>query len=223
MTTKTFEVFPQPYMMGLTLEGLERCPYCHIAKPLLSRTHEPIKVENEQPLAKYCFWATYSCSSCKHLVLAKSANTGSPWNELNTLPVENVWPSAKPLSLDIPQRARNYLQQAIESVLAPDGAAMLSGSAVDAMLKDKGYKDGSVYHRIEAASKDGILTKSMADWAHEVRLGSNRPRHSDDENPHVSDREARQSIEFAEALAQFLFVLPARVKKGIEDTSKSQP
>jgi hypothetical protein len=54
----------------------------------------------------------------------------------------------------------------------------------------------------------------MGEWAHEVRLGANRPRHSDQENPHVSPQEAQQSVEFAKALAHFLFVLSSRVKKG---------
>jgi hypothetical protein len=51
----------------------------------------------------------------------------------------------------------------------------------------------------------------MGEWAHEVRLGSNRPRHADENSPHVSDEEAKQSVEFAEALANFLFVLTARI------------
>jgi Domain of unknown function (DUF4145) len=58
---------------------------------------------------------------------------------------------------------------------------MVAGSAVDAMLKHHGYKDGSLYARIDEALKDNLLTKGMADWAHEVRLGSNRPRHADED------------------------------------------
>ena len=83
-------------------------------------------------------------------------------------------------------------------------------------LKKKGYTDGSLYSRIDKAVKDHLLTEAMGAWAHEVRLGSNRPRHADDENPHVSEREAGQSVEFAEALGNFLFVLTARIERGIE-------
>jgi hypothetical protein len=55
----------------------------------------------------------------------------------------------------------------------------------------------------------------MADWAHEVRLGSNRPRHADIDRPHVTVEEANQSVEFADALGYFLFVLKARIDRGI--------
>ncbi len=91
----------------------------------------------------------------------------------------------------------------------------MAGSAVDAMLKAKGFVKGSLYDRIDEALTATVLTKGMADWAHSVRLGSNRPRHADAERPHVSAAEAKQSVEFAEALGNFLFVLTARIERGI--------
>jgi len=92
----------------------------------------------------------------------------------------------------------------------------MAGSAVDAMLKKPGLVEGSLYSRIDQALSQNLLTKGMADWAHEVRLGSNRPRHADADKPHVSPEEARQSVDFAEALGNFLFVLTARIQRGIE-------
>jgi len=92
---------------------------------------------------------------------------------------------------------------------APDGAAMLAGAAVDAMLKSKGLEKGTVYDRIEAAVEQGILTRDMAEWGHEVRLGSNRPRHADKDRPHTTHEEAMQAVEFVMVLGDVLFVLPA--------------
>lgn len=93
----------------------------------------------------------------------------------------------------------------------------MAGSAVDAMLKAMGYSSGAVYARINEAVAANILTEGMGRWAHEVRLGANRPRHADTENPHVSADEAKQSVEFAEALGHFLFVLTARIDRGIAE------
>src|SRR5215472_16757457 len=86
---------------------------------------------------------------------------------------------------------------------------------VDAMLKHLGLTEGSVYKRIDAAVGQHILTKAMGQWAHEVRLGSNRPRHADIKEPHVTSQQAEQSVDFAEALGHYLFVLPSRVTRGI--------
>ena len=114
----------------------------------------------------------------------------------------------------MPDRAREFLEQAIASVHAPAGAVMLTASAVDAMLKDKGYKDGNLNARIDAASKDNLITKEMASWAHDIRLDANDQRHADENSPLPNAADAEKAIEFASALAQFLFVLPARVARG---------
>ena len=134
-----------------------------------------------------------------------------------------IYPSVETVPKELPPTARNYLEQAIGTLHAPDGAAMLAGSAVDAMLKKKELTEGSVYSRIEAAVEKQILTADMGEWAHEVRLGSNRPRHSDSESPHVTLEQARQSVEFAKILGQILFVLPSRVAKRGFDCESGDP
>jgi len=151
------------------------------------------------------------------LVASKIRNLKTPNDN-----VDFLFPENKTINDDIPEPARNYLMQANESMHAPDGAAMLAGSAVDAMLKAKELKDGSVYYRIDLAVEQNTLTPEMGEWAHSVRLGSNRPRHADDDNPHVSLEEAAQSIEFAKTLAHFLFVLPARVERGRQAVEKHE-
>lgn len=134
--------------------------------------------------------------------------------------VLEVWPAPQTVHDSIPQRARTFLQQAISSIAAPSGAVMLAASAVDAMLKDKGLKEGNLYTRIGKASAEHLITAEMAEWAHEVRLDANDQRHADEEGPMPDEADARKSIEFTLALAQFLFVLPARVADGRARASK---
>lgn len=47
------------------------------------------------------------------------------------------------------------------------------------VLKEKGYKDGSLHKRIEKAASDHLITKDMSDRAHPVRLEANDQRHAD--------------------------------------------
>jgi hypothetical protein len=91
---------------------------------------------------------------------------------------------------------------------------MLTASSVDAMLKEKGLKEGNLYKRIDAAAQQHLITAEMALWAHEVRLDANDQRHADEDAVMPNEADASKSIEFATALAQFLFVLPARVAQG---------
>ena len=96
---------------------------------------------------------------------------------------------------------------------------MLCASSVDAMLKAKKYVEGSLYSRIDKASEDRIITDDMAKWAHQVRLEANDQRHADDTMPLPDEDEARLCIDFALALADFLFVLPAKVTRGLTDSA----
>ncbi len=190
------------------LRGLRRCPHCGVAKPEMTQLFKSdcIVPPNEQGYGYN--WAAYKCNSCAHVVLVQSdlGNHG-------TRSVKSIYPGFEEPDPELPEKVRIYLRQAEESIHAPDGAVMLAGSAVDSMLKEKGLSKGSVYSRIDEAVASNILTLDMGEWAHEVRLGSNRPRHSDENEPHVSQEEAKQALEFTKMLGHFLFVLPNRVKK----------
>ncbi|GAA0769527.1 DUF4145 domain-containing protein [Ideonella azotifigens] len=116
---------------------------------------------------------------------------------------------------DIPDRPRAFLQQANESLHAPAGAVMLAASAVDSMLKLKGYTNGNLYSRIEKAAADHIITSDMATWAHEVRLDANDQRHADEAAALPTEEDAKRVIDFAAALAEIMFVLPSLVQRGL--------
>ena len=152
-------------------------------------------------------WAFYCCGKCGGMVLASAKTHGQP--------VIEIFPSSPEVSEDIPSRARSYIEQAIASIHAPAGAVMLSASAVDALLKEKGYTEGKLYSRIDKAVKDNLLTSEMATWAHEIRLDANDQRHSDDEASLPNGDDAKKVIDFTLAIAEYLYLLPARVQRGL--------
>jgi hypothetical protein len=157
-------------------------------------------------------WATYKCSTCGGVMLA--CGVGQDTHSVGG--ILELLPSPRTVAEIIPEPARRYLTQAQDSLHAPDGAVMLAASAVDAMLKAKGYLKGTLNERIDKAAADHVITSDMALWAHHVRLEANEPRHADDEKPHASQDEAEQSVEFVAALGHLLFVLPSRVKRGLK-------
>ena len=128
-----------------------------------------------------------------------------------------MYPEPEEVDEAIPDPAAEYLAQALESIHAPAGAIMLAASSVDAMLKAKDYVEGSLYRRIDEAADDHLITEGMADWAHEVRLDANAQRHADQDAPLPTEAEAQRVIDFVQALGEFLFSLPARVDRGLED------
>lgn len=200
--------------LGLQLE-VDICPHCGTAKPTLALAtingQGPLGiVQSQDYTGKNRFiWMTYVCSTCGKGVLA-----GAKINPDNTQERVGIFPAPRTVSDEIPDAARSYLLQAIRSVSAPDGAVMLAASSVDAMLKAKKLVNGSLYTRINEARDTHIITPDMADWAHDVRLDANDPRHADLDQPHHTLQSAERAVEFAMALADVLFVLPARVQRG---------
>ena len=185
---------------------LEQCPHCGRGKPTLTLIHRHTtsgKIDNQEQV-----WSFYSCSSCGKVVMGWSKPT-------DTTAVE-IWPKSKEADESLPSKARVYLQQAINSLAAPSGAIMLAASSIDDMLRTKGYKDGSLYERIKTAATDHLITEQMKEWAHEVRLQSNEERHADEDSELPTPEEATEAINFVEAFAEYLFVLPSKIKRWKE-------
>lgn len=190
---------------------IDRCPHCNVDSPNLFKigAHETsghIKVHLR------C-WFVYSCGRCGGLVVA-----AAPGPETE---VTEIHPTPQQIDNDLPLKAKAFLEQAVLSISAPAGAVMLAASSVDSMLKAKGYCQGSLYSRIEKAAEDHLITAEMALWAHDVRLDANDHRHSDESAPLPTQEDAQRATDFAKALGMFLYVLPARVTRGISQAQKT--
>lgn len=204
--------------------GIERCPQCSVAKPLLKKVDKAHFHHKEAGynIIEYCRF-TARCSHCENHVLfygsCKSDHTTR--DEPKNLSVICTFPKAEVAAEELPPRAFKFFQQALQSKHTPDGALMLAASAIDAMLKDKGYTAGSLYERIDSAYNAGILTGEMSSWAHEIRLSANEPRHADETFEGATPQDAEQILAFAKALGEYLYVLPARVKRWQAKVSDS--
>lgn len=187
---------------------VERCPFCNVDRPNLAKIWETY-TENSEKVNKR-FWRFYKCARCGGVVTATAKNPG--------LYADRIFPFQDAAAKELPKKAHTFLEQAIQSIHAPAGAVMLAASSVDAMLKDKGYTDSSLYKRIEEAATDHLITEAMAKWAHQVRLEANEQRHADEEASLPTEEEAKRSIHFVKALGQFLYVLPTMVEQGIKES-----
>jgi len=187
---------------------LPRCPHCGIAEPHLSGIHRHANIGRHMGRR---YWIIYECSVCKGLVAAWALDDGGT--------VIQFFPTVPIIDDMVPERPREYLSQAQESLAQPAASIVVSASAVDSILKQRGLTEGSLYDRIDKAAEDHLITDDMAKWAHDVRLDANDQRHADEDNPLPTTDDARRCLDFALALAEVLFVLPARVNRGITEAT----
>jgi hypothetical protein len=190
---------------------LERCPHCAIAPPKLARINER---ENNRG-GGHRRWGVYECLACGGLIIA-AARGGDPGHVV--IECYPAAPNDPPET--IPPRPREYLRQARNLLTQPTGSVMLSASAVDAMLKEKGLKDGRLYERIHDAVAQRLISEDMAQWAHQVGLDPNDPRYVDERASMPSIEDAQRCLSFALTLADLLFVLPGRVTRGIAESER---
>jgi hypothetical protein len=148
----------------------------------------------------------YGCNTCGGAILAN----GMAWNAQ----IDLIYPTPRePVSIHVPERARHHFEEAINTKNSPSASCISSASSVDAMLKSIGYTEGKLFPRIEKAAKDHKITAEMAVWAHEVRMDANDERHADLNSELPTTDDAQKSADFALALAEYLFVLPAKVER----------
>lgn len=190
---------------------LDRCPHCSVSKPNLAINHQFESTDYRKKNRRV--WNIYICDNCGGVVTASAPN---PKEE-----ILEYYPTSKVVDEAVPERAKTFLKQALESIHAPSGAVMLTASAVDAMLKEKGYTDGKLYSRITKAAKDHVITSGMETWAHEVRLDANDQRHVDEGAGLPTEDDAQRAIDFSLALAEFMYVLPSKVQRGINPENGS--
>jgi len=190
---------------------INRCPHCLVAKPTLE-AESSIKTTADNK-SNTRIWAFYACSTCGGVTTA--------WSHVDGGEVKEIFPNLTVVDQDLPLKIKTYLQQAIDTQHAPSGSLMLCASAVDAMLKEKGLTDGSLYKRINEAAEANIITPDMAKWAHKVRLEANDQRHADHQSELPTTTDAKQGVEFTITLAELLFTLPRKVEKGLQEVEKN--
>ena len=186
---------------------VSRCPHCSVAKPLLDLlgdVHEHYVDAFDRQ-----FYA--QCSNCRSFVLFHGYN--ETYSKDTTIKIEQMFPELQSVDQVVPERPRNYLKQAIESQHAPDGAILLCASALDAMLKDQGYRKGNLFSRIDKAQEEGLITSQMQGWAHETRLAANEQRHADEEVEITTEEDAVECINLTKAFAEYLYVLPSKIRR----------
>ena len=131
---------------------LARCPHCSVDQPSLLQC---ARFETSDFRGgSHRTWVAYRCARCGGVTTA--------WAPKGSNNVREIYPAPLEVDETLPDRAKEYLEQAINSINAPAGAVMLAASSVDAMLKAKGLTEGSLYARIKKAAEQHLITEDMA-------------------------------------------------------------
>jgi hypothetical protein len=157
---------------------------------------------------------TYSvalCRRCNSPFLIKQSRYGVP-GEFETITSEVVlFPQASRLHADgIPESVQRAYEQAHKcySASSYEACALMCRRCLEALCKSLSAPGRSLQAKLDALSDSGAIDKRLAQWAHGIRAIGNEAAHDTDTELTKSD--ARDALDFTEALLMYVFALNAR-------------
>jgi len=168
------------------------CPYCH--------KHTHLNKVGEYGISTGQWWMG-ECNSCHNVVLIHH---------------REIYPN--PLPRPINERIKGEIKKDFEeanscfSVNAFRASAVMARRALQSICLDKGVNENDkLIKQIDWLFSQGIITKDLKEWAHEVRLVGNdaaHPKKPDKDTP-ISKDDAEEILQLLEQFTQTLYVAPA--------------
>jgi Domain of unknown function (DUF4145) len=205
------------------------CPKCNIlveAKVIASGdeiTSSAVNPEDEAD-AQYHRDAYYVavCKRCDSPFLIKESCLGVPGEFETITDSQLLYPTENRLPLDgVPVAVRRAYEQAKQSFTASlyEPCALMCRRCLEAACKHLGAKGKNLNARLEALEATGSVDARMIRWAHGIRLIGNEAAH--DPESAVSLEDARDVLEFTEALLIYIFALNQRF--SLFEARRSKP
>jgi hypothetical protein len=195
------------------------CPKCNILVDarIIARGHggfasatlNPIEEVDTEYHGDVYYIAT--CRRCSSPFLIKESVYGVPGEFESVTETEVLYPSETRLPVDgVPASVRRAYEQAKQSFTASlyDPCALMCRRCLEAACKHLGVSGRDLNARLEALEKSGLVDARMIRWAHGIRMLGNEAAH--DPESAVSLEDARDVLEFTEALLIYVFALNHR-------------
>lgn len=180
------------------------CPTCsHVAQSrVIGKFVQNLLCE---PTAEF---ALLKCSSpeCQAPVVQVREDFGGGF-EADTPGV--YFPTPRRLNPAIPEELRDEFSEARTcfEAKAHRASVMMARHALERTCHMNGATKGTLQAKLETLEKQGTISGDLTEWADLLRLTGNAGSHDDDD---VSPEDAKDMLDFTEALLNHLYVLRAR-------------
>jgi hypothetical protein len=197
------------------------CPICNIliAAKIIAEGNGGFKSDAITPLdevdAEYHGEHYYVClcSRCNQPFLIRQSLFGIP-AEFETVTNEQIlYPAEKKIPLNgVPNTIKSAYDQAARSFSASlfEPCVLMCRKCLEATCNNLGADGKDLYSKLQGLLNAGHIDSRLLQWAHEIRLIGNEAAH--DINTKVTKRDARDVLDFTEAILIYIFSLTSRFK-----------
>ena len=197
-----------------TLNG--DCPHC--LRPTVFMQVTSTHSEPSQQYGCYYWIAGMQCQGCMQHILAITEWDQSKLNYYEHYPIgqpNDELPDEIPANIaaDFKEALRCRWVDALNATVEMCRRA-IEGSCIDKLgTEAKKYKD--IKEMIDALADKGVITNTLKEVAHKIRLGGNRGAHSpkDESEPPIDEDAADAVIEFSHHYFDHVYVVPFRLAK----------
>lgn len=205
--------------MAVTL--VHTCPHCGT-----ERAGFTLVGESGVPSKQYWFHAFFHCNTCfgPVIVVANNRITGrAPSQEHGDIAKHEAFSQVTVFPKTDAPKAPEHAPEASSRafVQAEDALKRMHWEAAGAMDRraleiatkeiEPAYAKLGLYQRIEKLSEEGLLTTSLKEWAHDLRLVGNDAAH---EIEGITQDEAIQAHMLARFILIYLYTLPIQVEEA---------
>lgn len=172
------------------------------------------KSGNSEP-AEYKF---AKCQDCCEVALFVRFYDGQSFDNDE---YQREYPSLRrPLPFKVPIKVRRAYLEATrcEEAQTWDACGAMAGKALEALAREFKADTKRFAVALKAMHDAGVISDEMFDWAHHVWLVRNEGAHPD--SSRVSEADAREALDLAQAIIEVLFVIRPKYKKMRERRKK---
>ncbi|CAM1339396.1 DUF4145 domain-containing protein [Tenacibaculum aestuarii] len=101
---------------------------------------------------------------------------------------------------------------------AYDACVIMCRKGIEAICIDKGENKGDLANKLKSLNSKGVLENTLYNWANELRLIGNDGAHS--HNQIVNQQDAKEAVDFFDALITYLYHLVNQYEKLIKRRKK---
>lgn len=164
------------------------------------------------------------CPRCRNPFLVRESVWGIPAEFETVTDTALLYPQlTRVLPSDAPEPVTRSWDQALKSFNAGlyEPAAIMCRRCLEAVCLSFNAPGRNLYLKLDSLAQSGIIDTRLGEWAHSVRAVGNDAAH--DPNVSLSKEDARDALDFTEALLLYVFTLRRKFERFQERRSQSAP
>ena len=154
------------------------------------------------------------CPVCHRTMVGESHLVQTGIDEWEYTQPSRLWPTpSKDLDWSIPTSVRLSIEEARKCFRARAylACAVMCGRSIEAVCKEQGAKQWQLSPGLKELKDSGTIDGRLFEWGEALRKLRNVAAHATDE--HVSREDASDSVDFATAICEYVYVLTQKYEE----------